>query len=117
MKIDIEAIELELRKLDGDFVRSLRRSFDRFSNIRASIEKSGDLMHEKRGEVKTIGEKTLSALHDEIASVRKRHDAIGDADMAFLRKRRRDLNLPDEAEDDEENDEECADGTRDNGVN
>lgn len=84
MKLDLEAISLELRKLDGEFVQSLRKGFDGLSDIRDCISKNGITMNERHGAIKENGAKALSALKDSASSVRGSVEEIPNADLEYL---------------------------------
>ena len=86
MKLDNEAISIELRKLDGVFVQSLRNGFDRLSNIQECISRNGNLMSEQHQTVKSRGDDTLHELNKSASSVRGSVDKIEDADLSFLDK-------------------------------
>ena len=89
MKLDIEAISIELRKLDGGFVRSLRSGFNRLSDIKGSISRNGKLMSEQHETVKSRGADTLHALDESVSIVRGSVDEIKDADLSFLDKHKK----------------------------
>ena len=86
MKLDNEAISIELRKLDGGFVRSLRSGFDRLSNIQECISRNGNLMSQQHETIKSRGDDALHALNESASSVRGSVDEIKDADLSLLDK-------------------------------
>ena len=84
MKLDTEAISLELRKLDGGFVQSLRKGFDGLSNIRDCISKDGITMNERHGVIKEKGVQALSALKEIASHVRGSVEETPDANLKYL---------------------------------
>ncbi|MBQ7176287.1 MAG: hypothetical protein IJS08_02640 [Victivallales bacterium] len=84
MKLDTEAIDGELRKLEGGFVHSLRGGFSMLSDIQGRLDKNGDLIEEKNGAVKNDGEKALDDLNKNASSVKESVEKISDADRDYV---------------------------------
>ena len=111
MKLDTEAIDMELRKLEGGFVSSLRSGFGRLSDIQGQISKNGALINEKHGEIKESGEKASEALREKASSVKDSVDAIAKADLAYL-DRYKGFGQKDEEEQDGEDEKKSANPRR-----
>ena len=107
MKLDTEAIDSELRKLEGGFLHSLRNGFGMLSDIQGRLDKNGVLIEEKKGAIKDDSEKALETLNEKTSSVKKSVESIRDADKGYLvkfKEKYKDLGQKQQKKEEQEND-------------